>query len=175
MRLSHVIDGYCAGSTVSCVARTLNFTIDRQPLDLVIGGDHFNPPPVLAPDALADLLDMRTRMSDVFAKLQSGAEKAEPGALREALGFLVELYAQILPPDDITRFRERLFSRVDPYDLMREVVPAIIGLVEEYSGRPTRPSPPSSTPPGSDGTPSTAGQPPAVWTPPGSPLAVSAT
>lgn len=63
------------------------------------------------------------------------------------------------------RFRERLYSRDRPFDMTREVMPAIIALIEEYTGRPTPPSPSSSTPSPGDGTASTDGAPSTAWTP----------
>jgi hypothetical protein len=62
-------------------------------------------------------------------------------------------------------FRERLYSRTRPFDLIRELIPAITGLIEEYTGRPTQPSSPSWTPSPGDGTASTDGAPPAMSIP----------
>jgi hypothetical protein len=84
------------------------------------------------------------------------------------------IFDTILPdPVQAQRFRLRLYSRTQPLDLTREVYPAITALIEEYTGRPTQPSPPSPTPSGGDGHVSTDGaQPtgstPAVLTPAGS-------
>jgi hypothetical protein len=153
--------------------------VDREPIDLEIGGDHFSPPALLSPDALADLIDMQADMSRMFGRLQAAASASnaaiEPGQLREILEFLAKIFDLILPEDDIARFRARLFDRKNPYDLLREVVPAVIGLIEEYTGRPTRPSPPSSTLPSGDGTTSAAGPPAVASTPATSLLAGSAT
>ncbi len=165
------------------MARSLKYTVDREPIDLEIGGEHFDAPALLAPAALAELLDMQSQMTDVFARLQTPTgEPTEPGALNKVLGFIADIFDTIFGEESpgvksksAVRFRERLYSKDRPFDLMREVVPAVMGLVEEYTDRPTQPSSPSSTLPGGGGTTSTAGQPSTVSIPTSSLLPVSAT
>jgi len=165
------------------VARSLKFTVDRDVIDLEIGGEHFEAPPLLAPAALGELLDMHGRMSEKFARLQAApGQTAESGAMDDILAFIADMYDLIfgeetpgVKRDTAVRFRDRLYSKDNPFDLTREVIPAVVALVEEYTDRPTQPSPPSSTSPGDGGTTSTVGQPSTVSIPTSSPLPVSAT
>lgn len=165
------------------MARSLRFTVDREPIDLEVGGEHFTAPALLAPAALAELLDMQTRMTEMFGRLQTPAgQPAERGALGDVLTFVADIFDTIfgeespgVKTNSAVRFRDRLLSKDNPFDLMREVVPSVMGLVEEYTERPTQPSSPSSTLPGGGGTTSTDGQQSTVSIPTSSPLAVSAT
>jgi hypothetical protein len=161
--------------------RSLKFTVDREPIDLELGGDHYEAPALLAPAALADLLDMQAAMSAVFGRLEAAAKAGgttvESGVMADVLNFVGDIFDQIFGPDTDTasRFKTRLLSRDEPFDLMREILPAITALIEEYTGRPTQASSPSSTPGAGAGTPSTDGQPPTTSTPQLLALAGSAT
>lgn len=165
------------------MARSLNFTVDREPIDLTVGGEKFVAPALLAPAALAELLDMQGRMTEMFSTLQTGNGQPIPqGALDKILGFIGDIFDLIfgeaasgVKAESAVRFRARLLSKDKPFDLMREVMPAVVGLVEEYTDRPSQPSSPSSMLPGDGGTTSTAGQPSTVSIPTSSPLPVSAT
>lgn len=164
------------------MARTLKYTVDREPLDLEVGGEHFDAPALLAPAAIADLLAMQGEVSTTFASLQGAGQDADPKAMAKVLEFLADLFDLIfgesepgVKSESAVRFRSRLMSKDNPFDLVREVVPAAMGMVQEYTGRPTEPSPPSSTSGGGVGTTSTAGPAPAASIPSSSPLGVSAT
>ena len=58
--------------------------------------------------------------------------------------------------DDRRYFSRRLFSRKDEFD-EEMVYEILLGLVEEWSGNPTEPSPTSSSSPPTDGEPLTDG------------------
>jgi hypothetical protein len=163
--------------------RSLNFTVDRTPVDLTLGGDHFDAPAILAPAALGQLLDMQADLPEVFAKLSAAQTgDVQKGAMQEVLEFLAKIFDVIFgtnddgsPGENAQRFRDRLFSPTNSFDLNRELVPCIQALVEEYAGgRPTVPSQPSSRSLGSDGTSSTDGPPSTASTPESSPAIASA-
>lgn len=163
----------------------MNFSVDREPIDLVLGGEHFATPPVLGGSQLGGLLDKHAAMTEAFGRLEKAATggTADGKAMAEVLELVASIFDEIFGKDDegrlseqATRFRKRLFSHSDPFDLQREVVPAVIALVEEYSGgRPTVPSSPSTTPPRGDGTDSTGGPQQKGLTPLGLALTGSAT
>lgn len=146
-----------------------------------IGGEVFTAPPVLAPTTLAALMDKQSTVQAALTALDVKARTDGRGALDEALAILSNRRPPPGPGDDTgwepgifdlilddaaaDRFRRRLYSK-NSFDLFREVLPAVGGLVEEYAGpdRPTMPSPPSTTLLSGDGTTSTDGVPVTVST-----------
>jgi len=151
------------------VVRRLSFTVAREPLELEIGGEEFTAPPVIAPAALAEVLNLREQVGEISTeKVGDGLE-----AIPKILKVLGDAFTLILVPESAERFRERLASRDNPFDLMREVIPALVAITEEYTDRPTPPSSPSSAGSTNDGTSSTDGAPaeestPSTSTPAGS-------
>lgn len=162
------------------MARKLVFTVDRTALDVEIGGEVFHAPPILAPATLGLLLDKQTSVQSTIGKVSEQAEAGESGAITGMLAVLSHPPGE--PPDggahdpgifdlifgatdSADRFRERLYSPTNSFDLLRELLPAVTALIEEYTDRPTQPSLPSSTFSGSDGTALTGGAPPPVLTP----------
>jgi hypothetical protein len=153
------------------VARRLTFTVDREPIEVEIGGEVFIAQPVLSPPLLADLVDMQNDISELDLANQREKERVD-----KALDLIANVFDLVLTPPSAERFRVRMFSRDEPLDLVREVLPAIPALVREYTGRPTQPSSPSSNGSTTTGTPSTDGAPAEVSTPSWiSPLAGSST
>lgn len=161
------------------MARSLRFTVEREPIALEIGGDQFTAPALLAPAVLADLLDRQRVINDAMATVGAQAEAGERGAIDAILRIMVRppagdgaaaqadeagIFDLILGEEDARRFATRLYSR-DSYDLIREVMPAVKALIEEYTGRPTPPSSPSSNGSSDGGTSSTDGAPPEASTP----------
>jgi hypothetical protein len=193
--------------------RSLKFTVDREPIDLELGGEHYAAPAILAPATMAQLLDQQSTIEEALNTIAAQAKAGERGAIDKVLHILAHphivdgytdgswvckgcdatgddeasakahldrvatdepgIFDLVLDDDSGDRFRRRLYSR-NSFDLMREVMPAVIALVEEYTGRPTRPSLPSANGPTATGTSSTAGAPAGESTPAPSPPTASA-
>lgn len=153
------------------MARRAKFTVEREPIELELGGDVFIAPPVIPPAVLGDMLDAATRIDEV-----QGAEGLpQKEMLDRMMKILDEVFGLVLVPESAALFHERLFSREKPFDLTRELVPGLTWLVEEYTERPTEPSPQSSTGRSDGGTTSTSGVSVEASTPSTSPDADSAT
>lgn len=149
------------------MAKRFSHTVSREPIEFEMGGEEYTAPPILAPDTLGDLLDKQNSIAEITAK------DVERETLERVNTVLADIFDLILEPESAARVRERLHSRDRPYDLQREVMPTVMSLVEEYTGRPTQPSPPSSTPSPGDGTTSTDGPPQTASTPLALPVTVS--
>lgn len=154
------------------MARRRSFTVERQPIELELGGAALNAPPVIPPAVLGELLDAGNRIAEVQ---QSHGANPSRGRFDEMMKILDEVFALVLVPESATVFHDRLYSRTDPLDLMREVLPALEWLVEEYTDRPTEPSPLSGIGSSDGGGTSTDGAPNAPSTPSTSPPTDSAT
>jgi hypothetical protein len=154
------------------VARRKTFTRAREPIELEAGGEVFTAPAIIAPVVLGELLDKQEQIANIYAD-KTLTQRQTMDAILKAVD---ELMALILVPDSAQRFHARLFSRDEPLDLQYEVMPMLEYLTEEYTDRPTSPSP-SSTPSltTSDGQPSTDGVPNGVSTLSTSTVAASAT
>ncbi|MCW6003861.1 hypothetical protein K1W54_04590 [Micromonospora sp. CPCC 205371] len=135
------------------MARKRTFTVDREPVEAEIGGDLFVAPPVIPPAVLGDMLDAGERIGEI-QRTQGLSQKEQ---LNQMMKVLDEVFNLVLIPDSGKAFHERLYSRENPFDLMREVMPALEWLIEEFTERPTEPSPPSSTGRSDGGTSSTPG------------------
>lgn len=135
------------------MVRRLNFTAAREPIELTLGGDLFHAPPTIAPAALVEALALQDQLSEISTEKTGDGLDAMPKILK----VIADAFALILVPESAQRFRARLASRDNPFDLMREVMPALAALVEEYTDRPTEPSPSSSSGSTSDGGSSTGG------------------
>ena len=153
------------------MARRAKFTVDREPIELELGGDVFTAPPVIPPAVLGDMLDAGERIQEIQNK--PGVSQKE--LLDQMMKILDEVFGLVLVPESASLFHDRLFSHERPFNLVHEVQPALEWLVEEYTARPTEPSPPSSTGPSDGSTTSTSGVPVEVSTLSPSPLDVSAT
>jgi hypothetical protein len=166
------------------VARSLRFTVPREPIELEIGGEVFTAPPILAPTTLAELMDKQAEIQDAFSNITTQAQVGERGVIDTVLKVLARrptdseddgtgIFDLVFTDEETAqRFRERLHSRDRPFDLLQEVMPAVRALIEEYTGRPTQPSPPSASGSDDGGTTSTDGAPAAASTP--SPSALTA-
>jgi hypothetical protein len=153
------------------VARRAKFTVDREPIEIELGGDVFTAPPVIPPVILGEMIDAGQRIEDIQGK--PGASQKD--LLDQMMKVLDEVFGLIFMPESAALFHERLFSREKPFDLNHELVPALMWLVEEYTERPTVPSPPSTTGLGDGGTTSTPGASVEASTPSPSPAEGSAT
>jgi hypothetical protein len=109
------------------------------------------------------------------AEIEQAQGLSQKDQLEQMMKIIDEVMGLVLVPESAAVFHERLYSRTDPYDLQREVVPAVMWLVEEYTNRPTEPSPPSMTGSSDGSTPSTPGASVEASTPSTPMLGVSAT
>jgi hypothetical protein len=135
------------------VARRGTFTVAREPIELGLGGDEFTAPPVIPPAVLGDMVDAGERISEI-QKVKNLSQKDQ---LAQVMEVVDNIFGLVLVPESAALFHERLYSRTNPFDLMREVLPALEWLVEEYTSRPTEPSPTSGTGSGGGGSSSTSG------------------
>jgi hypothetical protein len=153
------------------VSRRRSFTVAREPVELDLGGAELTAPPIIPPAVLGELLDLAPRITEI----EQAKDLPQKDQLDQMMKLIDEVMGLVLVPESATVFHDRLFSRTDPFDLQREVMPAIEWLIEEYTDRPTPPSPPSSTG-SSDGISSlTSGAPAGESTPQPSLLIDSAT
>jgi hypothetical protein len=143
------------------VARRRSFTVAREPVELVLGGDEFRAPPVIPPAVLGEMLEAGERIEEV-QKTQGLSHKDQ---LDQMMKILDEVFGLILVPESAAVFHERLYSRTNPLDLQREVMPALEWLIEEFTDRPTQPSPPSTNGQGDGASSSTSGAPAEASTP----------
>lgn len=139
--------------------RRFNHTVSREPIVFGMGGEDFTAQPILGADTLGEILDKKGSLAGIDA---TGADRE---TLKKIQAVLAEIFDLVLEPESQARVRDRLAGTGKPLDLQREVVPTITDLIEEYTGRPTQPSPTSSNGSVNGGTSSTAGQPPGVLTP----------
>jgi len=105
---------------------------DARPKRFQIDADVFFLPAVIAPVVLGELMESAKGLGGF--KL---GEKAEVEAALERIAALTDL---LLTPETAPRFRERLFSRTEPLDLVRQVLPVVRWMVEVYTVRPTEAS-----------------------------------
>lgn len=108
------------------MSRKRSFTVSREPIELGLGGEDFFAVPVVAPAVLGDMLDAGERISEI----QSNKGLTQKQMLDEMLKVLDATFGAVLAPDSKPRFHERLFSPTEPFDLMRELMPALEWLVE---------------------------------------------
>ena len=126
------------------VPRVHQFKLSLEPKRFKFTGDEFvfEAAPDLPPTVL-DLVPLLTKI-DVSA----GQEGIQP---------LYDFMEEVLLPDSVTEFRERLSSKNKTFGIT-SIRETITWLLEEYGLRPTQPSLPSpSASLGDDGTSSTAG------------------
>lgn len=153
------------------MSRRRSFTVAREPIELDLGGAELKAPPIIPPAVLGELLDVAPRITEI----EQSKTLPQKDQLEQMMKIIDEVMGLVLVPESAAVFHERLYSRTDPLDLQHEVMPAVEWLIEEYTGRPTQPSPPSSTG-SSDGTSSlTSGAPDGDSTPSPSPPTASAT
>lgn len=121
---------------------------EMKPKRFKIGADMFEAPPLLAPVVMAELTGLAAKFGGL-----AGSEGEDipttPEALMEVIEAFGEVFEQILTQETGPRFKQRLLSKDEPIDLMRQAVPALKWLIEVYGLRPTEPS--SSSSDGSDG------------------------
>lgn len=153
------------------MSRRRSFTVDREPIELEFDDDVCTAPPTIPSAVLGELLDAGERVADI----QTNKSLSQKDTIAQVLKVLDEVFGLVLTPGSAKVFHDRLYSRDKPLDLMRQVMPALEFLIEEYTDRPLEASPPSTTGPDGGSTSSTPGASAAVSTPSISPLGVSAT
>jgi hypothetical protein len=144
------------------VAKRFSHTVPRVPIEFEMGGEDFTAPPLLDPDVLGEVLEQHAKLRGINVE---GAEEDPLDALRQIKTVIAEIFDSVLVPESAERVRARLLGRSNPFDLNREVIPTLTSLVEEYTGRPTKPSSSSSNGSNDGGTSSTDGQPAEASTP----------
>jgi hypothetical protein len=105
---------------------------DAKPKSFNVDGDVFFLPGVIAPVVLGELIESAKGLGGFHV-----GNKAEIEAALERIAAMTDL---LLSPETAPRFRERLFSRTEPLDLNKQVVPIVRWIVEVYSVRPTEAS-----------------------------------
>lgn len=135
------------------MVRRLTFTVAREPVEIEVGGETFHAPPVIPPTVLGELADK----ADETGVILRDTQMTQRQSIEQALKAVDEVMTLVLLPESADRFRERLFSLENPFHLQREIMPLLPALIEEYTDRPTRPSPPSTRLQASDGHSSTDG------------------
>lgn len=153
------------------MSRRRSFTVDREPIELVFDDDVCTAPPTIPSAVLGELLDTGEQVTEI----QNSTTLNQKETIVQILKVLDDVFGLVLTPDSAKVFHERLYSRNKPLDLMRQVMPALEYLIEEYTDRPLAASQPSTTGPGGGGTSSTPGASVEGSTPSPSPPAVSAT
>jgi hypothetical protein len=120
-----------------------DFSLPMDPKPFRIDPDDFEAPPLLAPMVLRNLGRLHTELGD-----QADIEKT--------LTLVSDMFAMVLPGPSGERFRARLLTESraadpetgrpadpPPIDLVRQALPVLYWLLEEYGIRPTEPSSPS--------------------------------
>ena len=153
------------------MSRRRSFTVDREPIELEFDDDVCTAPPTIPSAVLGELLDAGEHVTEI----QNNKSLSQKDTITQVLKVLDEVFGLVLTPDSAKVFHDRLYSRDKPLDLMRQVMPALEFLIEEYTDRPLEASPPSTTGPAVGGTTSTPGASAGASTPQPSPAAVSAT
>lgn len=148
-----------------------NFSVSRKPIPFGLGGEQFAAEPVIATESLGEMLDA----AEAVDRIQADSSISQREQLKQVLQVFDAAFRSVLVEDRKERFSERLFSTTEPFDLGRELMPCLQWLIEEYTGRPTEPSPPSTTGRSDGSTSSTSGASDAVSTPSTSVDAGSAT
>lgn len=103
-----------------------------KPKHFTVDGDTFYLPPVIAPIVLGELMEA--------AKGLGGFEIGDKAQVDAGLARIADLMDLLLTPETAPRFRERLFSRTEPFDLVNQVLPIVRWTIEVYSVRPTEAS-----------------------------------
>ena len=152
-----------------------DFTLPMEPKRFRIDDDVFQAPALLPAMVLKNLAHMHNQLGDVTT--------VDADNLDNMLNKIGDMFAMFLPGSSGQRFKARLLTQgrdadpdadpprlepdPPPIDLIRQALPALYWLLEEYGMRPTGPSSPSpagstdgptDTPNG--GTSSTDGAPP---------------
>lgn len=139
--------------------RTLDLTIHREPHVLTIDADEFRVPQVLAVHNLRKVISVIGDLGGV-GDLMAGS--VDPNQVEGVLSALTVVFRALMPGESGRRFVERLNSQgrsagddverrdgsigrlaeddPEPLDLMRQVLPALMWLLEVYGLRPTTPS-----------------------------------
>lgn len=126
---------------------TRDFSVSMDPKPFRIAPDDFEAPPILAPMALKKLARLHSELGDL------GDVGSDIDRTMTLVGSMFDI---LLPGPSGARFRARLFSEgraadpdtgreedPPPIDLMRQILPLLYWLLEEYGMRPTGPSSPS--------------------------------
>jgi hypothetical protein len=130
-----------------------NFSVSRKPIEFDLGGEPFAAKPVVAPASLGEMLDA----AEEVARIQTERALSQREQLDEALKIFDKAFRSVLVDEAVERFSSRLFSTTEPFDLGRELMPCLQWLIEEYTNRPTEPSPTSTRGPDDGGSSSTSG------------------
>lgn len=125
--------GGTLGSMSDFTFRDFSLSPDKaKPKRFTVDGDEFFLPAVIAPIMLGELIES--------AKGIGGFSVGNSEEIQAALERVAAMTDLLLTPDTAPRFKERLFSRTEPFDLTTQVVPIIRWIIEVYSVRPTEAS-----------------------------------
>lgn len=120
-----------------------DFTLKRQPFVFQIDGDVFRAPAKLSIGRIKKVANLAASMGEVTVE-------TDLGQLTETVS---KIYRLLLPGVSGERFVARLQAEeddnesgeepVEPIDLLGEALPVLMGILEHYGMRPTKPSQPS--------------------------------
>lgn len=105
---------------------------DSEPKGFTIGPDRFEGPPIIPPVVWGDLMEA--------ARGLGGFQMGNREEIAAALERVAKFTDVVLTDESAPRFRERLFSRTEPIDLVKQVIPILNYLMEVYAVRPPQAS-----------------------------------
>ena len=136
-------------------AEIKDFSLPMAPKRFRIDADIFSAPAIISPVTLQRVARMHNEMETLRAKAENSEEQ-----ITLSLQIMAEIFEVLMPGDSGARMRARIFADgsdegTPAVDLNRQVVPALMWLMEEYGLRPIQQS--SSLPAGSMTGDSTVG------------------
>jgi hypothetical protein len=128
------------GTYTLTMTQPRDFSLPMEPKPFRLAPDDFTAPALLPPMVLKRLAAMHSELGDVSA---INADNME-----QILNRIGDMFALLLPGQPGERFRARLLTdggpeSPPPIDLVRQALPVLYWLMEEYGLRPTQPSSPS--------------------------------
>jgi hypothetical protein len=128
--------------------RFKDFSLDRPAIKFRIGNENFDAVPAVSIVLMQDVAKVLTKFSDD----EEGVNASNMAEVFDSISMLCD---RLLEPESAERFKV-LLPRLD---LMAQIIPLFMWLLEAYGLRPTQASSPSSdsSPTESDGTTSEAG------------------
>lgn len=129
-----------AGAYTLTMTQPRDFSLPMEPKPFRLDPDDFTAPAILPPMVLKRLAGMHSELGDVST---IGVDNLE-----QILTKVGDMFAMLLPGAPGERFRARLLTEggaedPPPIDLVRQALPVLYWLLEEYGMRPTGPSSPS--------------------------------
>lgn len=129
-----------AGTYTLTMTQPRDFSLPMEPKPFRLDPDDFTAPAILAPMVLKRLAGMHSELGDVTT--------INVDNLEQVLTKVGDMFAMLLPGQPGQRFRDRLLTEggpedPPPIDLIRQALPVLYWLLEEYGMRPTGPSSPS--------------------------------